>query len=343
MPTIIRSNTPDLMDLSIATKDYFVNAYGEYPMPFEMYFDIHQGTHKSEKVSQMQGIEAPGTIVGENDDFPEVTPVEGYDVTFTHDQYARSLPISKLSIDDDPKGVYAKAESFIKMHVQAMKQKASVLAGALITGSMSVAGPDGQYLVDTDHPTGPSIATALSNKITTKLDSAGIAVKEMITKIATNGKDGAGNQIMFGRWKLVVPPALHGNALTSCVALYGAPFYVANQGVFSNVLAGSGSPTPVQTGAIFRQNQNTGATIEVVQDPFIGSGYSGGSDVKWYLVAAPEETSGFHSLRWYWREYPQTYPVWQNPRNKAFHIDASMRCSVAAIDWRHIWGSDGTV
>lgn len=343
MSTLIRSNTVDLLDLSIAAKDYFVDAFQRYPMPFTMYFDIHDSELKSEKVSEMSGIEAPGTVVGENDDFPEVTPIEGYDVTFTHDQYARSLPISRLSIQDDPKGVYANLQKFAEMHVRAMQQKACLLASALITGSMTTAGPDGQYLVDTDHPTSPSNATTLSNKITTKLDAGGVAIKELITKIDTNGKDMAGNQILFNRWKLIVPPALYDNALKSCVALYGAQAHIVTAGVFSNGVAGNGNPTPIQSGEIFRQGDRAGSTIEVIKDPFIGSGYSGGSDVKWYMVAAPEEAAGYHSLRWYWREAPYIYPVWENPRNKAIHVDASMRCSVAAMGWRHIWASDGTV
>lgn len=343
MSTLLRSSTVDLVDLSIAAKDYFVDAYQMYPMPFTLYFDVLKSTLKSDKVSQLSGLAAPGAVVGENDDFPEVTPEEGYDVTFTHDQYARSLPISRLLQADDPKGVFNGVQNAVRMHVKAMQQKACTLAAALITGSMATAGPDGQYLVDTDHPTSPSNATTLSNKINSKLDAGGLAVQEMITKIATNGKDMAGNQIMYNRWKLVVPPALHANALKSCVALYGAPFQISNVGAYSGVVAASGQPTPIQTGEIFRQNTQTGATIEVVQDPFIGSGYSGGSDVKWYMIAAPEETSGFHSLRWYWREAPTVFPVWINDKNKAIHVDAAMRCSVGAIDWRHIWGSDGTV
>lgn len=343
MSTLIRSNTVDLLDLSIAAKDYFVDAFTRYPMPFEMYFDIQTSTLKSDKISEMSGIEAPSTTVGENDDFPEVIPIEGYDVTFTHDQYARSLPISRLSLEDDPKGVYSNLNNFVNMHVRAMQQKACTLAAAVITGSMATAGPDGQFVVDTDHPTSPSNATTLSNKINTKLDGAGLAVQEMITKIATNGKDMAGNQILFQRWKLVVPPALYANALKSCVALYGSQAHIATAGVFANGVAGNGNPTPIQSGEIFRQNNFTGSTIEVIQDPFIGSGYSGGSDVKWYMIAAPEEAAGYHSLRWYWREAPKIYPVWQNEKNKAIHVDASMRCSVAALGWRHIWGSDGTV
>lgn len=343
MGTLIRSNTPDLFDLSIAANQYFVDAFQKYPMPFEMYFDIVESQLKSEKVSEMYGLAAPGATVGENDDFPEVTPEEGYDTTFTHDFYARSLPISWMSIEDDPKSVYSSLEKFSQMHVKAMQQKACILAATVITGSMATAGPDGQYLVDTDHPTSPSIATTLSNKINTKLDANGLAVQEMITKIATNGKDGAGNQILFNRWKLVVPPALYANALKSCVALYGAQAHMGTVGVYGSPVAGNGNPTPVQTGEIFRQNGYTGATIEVIQDPYIGSGYSGGSDVKWYMIAAPEEALGNHSLRCVWRQRPTVWPVWQNNTNKAIHVDASMRLSVGAIGWRHIWGSDGTV
>ncbi len=343
MSTIIRSNYPDLFDLSIAAQEYFVDAYAAYPMPFTMYFDIHGSTAKSDKISQLGGLAAPGAVVGENDNFPEATPEEGYDVTFTHDQYARTLPISRLAIEDDPKSVFRGVENAVRMHVKSMNQKASILASSLLTGSMTTTGPDGQYLVDTDHPTSPSIATTLSNKITTKLDAGGLAVQEMITKIATNGKDLAGNQILFNRWKIVVPPALYANALKSCVALYGAQSHISTLGSYGTPVAGNGNPTPVQTGELFRQNAYTGATIEVIQDPFIGSGYSGGSDVKLYMIADPAETFGFHSLRWYWREAPMIHPVWIKGENKAVHVDASMRCSVGAIDWRHIWGSDGTV
>lgn len=343
MSTLIRSATVDLFDLSIAAEGYFVDAFQAYPMPFESYFDLKESKLKSEKVSEMYGLPAQGTPVGENDDFPEVTPEEGYDTTFTHDFYARSLPISWLSIEDDPKGIYSELQKFANMHVKAMHQKSCLLASALITGSMTTTGPDGQYLVDTDHPTSPSNSTTLSNKINTKLDPSGLAVQEMITKIATNGKDGAGNQILFNRWKLVVPPALHANALKSCVALYGAQSQIATAGTYGVTVAGNGNPTPVQTGEIFRQNTSTGSTIEVIQDPFIGSGYSGGSDVKWYMIAAPEEAMGAHSLRCYWRQRPTIWPVWQNQKNKAIHVDASMRISVGAMGFRHIWGSDGTV
>lgn len=342
MATLIRDNVPDLMDLNIAAQDYFVDAYAKYPMPFLQYFDVHGSTKKSETVSEQSGVSAPG-VLGENDDFPQVSPIEGYDTTLTNLEYAQSLPLSRNLLRDDPKGIYTTLQRQVNSHVKAMNQRASLLAAAIITGSMTVAGPDGQYLVDTDHPTSPSNATTLSNKINTKLDPAGIALQEMITKIATNGKDMAGNQILFGRWILVVPPALHGNALKSCVALYGEPFSLASLGVFSELMAGRAVATPVQTGAIFNQKPFMGTTIEVVQDPFIGSGYSGGSDVKWYLISAPDEANGYHSLRWQWREEPKVIDVWERKENKAMNVDGLMSCAAGAIGWRNIWGSDGTV
>lgn len=342
MSTVIRSGYPDLFDLSIAAQNYFVDAFEQYPMAFPQYFYVDTSTLKSEKVSELGGLTEPSEV-GENNDFPEATPVEGYDTTFTHAKYAQTVPISYEAREDDPKGILTNLQAISKAHVKAMHTKACKLAANVLINGWATACPDGQYLIDTDHPTSPSNATTLSNKITSKLDSAGLAVQDMITKIMNNGKDMAGNQIMFGTWRLVVPPALYSNALKSCVALYGSPYAVSNVGVFSGVVGGGQQPTPIQTGEIFRTSTTTGQSIMVVQEPCIGSGYSGGSDVKWYMIADPQDAGKAHSLRFYWRAVPQIVNVSYDQENFALKVPGLMRCSAGAVGWRHVWGSDGTV
>lgn len=344
MSVHIRSSYPDAVDLSIAAENYLLDAYAQYPMPFLQYFDVvdmPDGAGQSQKISHLGGVPAlPET--GENSDYPEATMVEGYDKTLTPLKYAHKIEISEELAADDPKGVFSMLESQINAHYKGATQRACIVAATILNTATSTAGPDGQFIIDTDHPTSPSNATTLSNEIDTKLDQAGLAIKEMYTKIATNGKDMAGNQILFGKWLLVVPPALKYEALRACTAIYGTPFAVSNVGVFQGVVGGLAAPSPIQTGELFRTSTTTGSTIQVVEDPFLGSGYTNGSDVKWYLVADPAQAKGKHSLRFIWRQMPALKQVTIDPDTQAISVPFSMRCVAGAVDWRHLWGSNGT-
>lgn len=344
MSEVIRSGYPDLMDLRIAAKEYFVDAFKQYPMPFESYFDVKDmgdGLGSFLKSSELGGVTMMPEV-GESSDFPETTPVEGYDTTLTPLKYAQTIVISLEAQQDDPKGVFTNMESQINMHYKSAVQRACVLASTIVNTGTSTVGPDGQFIFDTDHPTSPSNATTLSNLITTKLDAAGLAIKEMITKAATNGKDLAGNQILWGRFLVAVPPALADNAIRSCQSLYGTQFTIATAGVFSGVVGGISNPTPLQSGELLSVLSRTTTPATVVVDPFLGSGYSGGSDVKWYFIANPADYRGTHSLRWVWRKRPQITNVSIDQDNGSLKIPFYMRCTGGAVGWRHVWGSNGT-
>lgn len=343
MSEVISSGYADLMDLRIAAKEYFFDAFNQYPMKFENYFDVvdmGDGLGSFLKSSELGGV-GEMSVVGESSAFPEVTPVEGYDATLTPLKYAAQINISLEAQQDDPKGIFNNVQKQITLHYKGAQQTACKLAATVLNTGDTVAGPDGQYLFDTDHPTSPANATTLSNLITTKMDSAGMAIKEMIVKTATNGKDLAGNQIDWGRFLVVVPPALGDNAIRSCQAMYGTQFTIATSGAFSGIVGGIQNPSPLQTGELLNavlSQSKTPATVVV--DPFLGSGYSGGSDVVWYFIASPEDYRGTHSLRWVWRKRPQITSV-TIAENGTIKIPFYMRCAAGPVGWRHAWASTG--
>ena len=342
MSLMLQSQFQDDLDLRIAAKDYFVDAFNQYPMHFPEYFYVTTSQLKSDTTSELGGFSAPSSV-GEGSDLPEVSAVEGYDTTFTHALYGQTPSVSYQLQQDDPKGIMQNIQTYAQMHARAMQTAACKLAANVLINGWATAGPDGQYLLDTDHPTSPTNSTQLSNMITTKLDSGGNAVSELVAKAANNGRDMAGNQINYATYVLVVPPALKNNALKSCVALYGVPFAISNYGGYAGVVGGTEAPSPIQTGEIFRTNTQTGSAIKVVEEPFIGSGYTGGSDVTWYLIASPADAGPFHSLRFYWRERPRiATEAMIVQKNLALPIPGICRMSAAPLGWRHVWGSNGT-
>lgn len=345
---VLRDSYPDLYDLRIAAENYLVDAYEQYPPVFPLYCEIDDSTFKQEIVSQLGGIPALESV-GENADFPLVSPVEGYDVTFTHATYKAKIQVSIESFQDDPKGVYTNLQNQINMAMKAALTRCERLAAdMLIDGwSASLTSPDGQYLFDSDHPQSPTVTTQYQNYITTKLDAAGAAMQDMQTQVATF-KDMAGNAITWPGAVCVVPSALKNNALKSLTAIYGTPYSISQQGVFSAAVGGSTAPTPAQTGALFAANGRT-FRVDVVENPYIGSGNTSakgnsGSNVKWYYIANPANTAPrTHSLRFYWRVRPQLFLTQINQNNGAFESLFLMRASCAPIDWRYAAGSDGTV
>lgn len=328
MATLIRSNFPDLHNLNIEAGAYAVMEYGMQPTVYDKFFQVIPLAGRKEWItSNMAGI-GDLDLTGEGEDYPEGSIVEGYDKTFTPLKYTKSLDISEEQWDDDPKGVLSRAETFGRMFGRAAAKKADKLCAAILNGAFDATlTPDGQYLVDTDHPKSPQESgTTYSNKITTVLDANGVAVEEMYEKFYNNAFDMAGDQITVASWSLVVPPALAVPAHKTAKAIYGT--------TSATNVAGTTAPTPISSGELM-------GSLGVIVNPYL-SAANGGSDTAWFLVANPSSVMlGEGSLLYVERQPLTIFPVERGQKNNDYIMKASIRGTAGARDWRLVWGSTG--
>lgn len=322
-----RAQFPDLFDLSIRAENYLADQYLIESPKAEVLFDVQTSELKEEKISGVGGYEELD-VTAEGQSWAGGELVELYDKTITPLQYSKEISITRLARMDDPKALL-KFETAVRAHTAAAIHKSEKLAASIFNNGFtsSVLSPDGQFLFDTDHPQSPAnTATTYSNVIDVQLDENGSALQAMFLKMGDNAFDAAGHPITFPGFYLVVPTALKNKALKSVTAIYGNSATTA--------------PTPVQSGQLY------GAEIEVVHWRYLDAA-NGGSDTAWFLIAKKEFFRGSHSLRWYWRERPtfntEGVAPYIEQSNGNYNFPIVMRCAGGAIDWRHCWGSTGTV
>lgn len=119
---------------------------------------------------------------GEGGNFVDM--VEGYNKTFTQVKYRQDIPITFEAVDHDEYAIMKKAVAAEKMGRGARARIERETSGVLMD-AFSVAGPDGQYGFDSDHPqNSEETATTFDNLLTGAFSHDNLDAAE--TQLAAN-------------------------------------------------------------------------------------------------------------------------------------------------------------
>jgi hypothetical protein len=236
--------------------------------------------------------------------------VLGYPTTLKQVKYRKRFSLSFESVDQDEYALLNKVSDAKNMG-RGARAKIEKLTSALLYGGFTVAGSDGQYTFDTDHPknreeTGITYDNLLSGPLSH--DNLELAEKE----IADNFKGPDGIMIeVADNPVLLYPPALHGTAMRLLSDRASERPGTPNRDI--NIFAGRYNP---------------------IMWKYL-SAAAGGSDTAWYVIF-PE--LGY--LKQVWSAKPH-YRSWIEEDEELYVFSGRMLTAVGITNWRCGFASTG--
>lgn len=236
--------------------------------------------------------------------------VLGYPTTLTQVKYRKRFQVTFEAVDQDEYALLKKVSDAKNMG-RGGRAKIEKLTSAIIYGGFTTAGPDGQFLFDTDHPknreeTGVTYDNLLSGPLSH--DNLELAEKEMADNF--KGPDGIMIEVAENPI-LLYPPALHGTAMRLLSDRANERPGTPNRDI--NIFAGRYNP---------------------IQWKYL-SAAAGGSDTAWYIIF-PE--LGY--LKQVWSAKPH-YRSWIQEDEELYVFSGRMLTAVGATNWRFGFGSTG--
>lgn len=260
------NNSTMLETIEEGLNEVFYDSYNAEQLPNMASID-EIFTRKNSKKHAEYDLEVRGVgrfpAKGEESDIAEDDIEEKYKTTYTHVEFANSVPVSFAQMDDQLYGL-------INDNVGELGDAArdtqffnafSVFRNAF---SSSYLGADGKALCATDHPR--DYGTDLSNKLTAKLDADSL---QIALQMLAEQKSHSGRLITNVPNILLVPPKL---------------FKRAAEITEAEAVAQSANNGP----NVFSAKYN----IYVKQCPYIGS-VEGGSDDYWFLIGKRNKLKRF--------------------------------------------------
>ena len=241
--------------------------------------------------------------------------VLGYPKTITPLKYWKKILVSFEATEQDEYAMLKGKRATANQIGKGGNVKVERLMAAKIYGGFTEAGPDGEYLYDTDHPknreeTGITYDNLLEGPLSH--DNLELAEKQ----IADNLYDMKGLPIpISGNPILAYAPALKGTAkrLLSDRAEYRPGQPVLNSEMEINQFAGQYTPVCWR----------------------LLSAKEGGSDTAWYIIYKDVE-----SMRGVYARRP-SFDNWIDKDLEAYIFKGSLMFACGAVDWRGIFASTG--
>lgn len=306
----LTSNWPDLLDAS------FRKIYGDelkrIPSQYQNVFNVMTSDRNYEKDSSASGL-SKLTLTPENASIAFEDETQGYDTTYTHQQFAKATSVSRVMWQDDLFNIMRRKPANLARSAVYTKDQsgADVFNYGFTSGGGGLAtftsGGDGKALFATDHPRTDG-GTALSNYTTAdfaedSLETALVAMRATV--------DDKGELIGINPDTLIVPPALEKEA---------------------RILLDSQLRTGTANNDV---NPYQGRLRLIVWDR-LGSTGSTGSDTAWFLV-----DTNSHYLNWFNRDDTGLEGPETNFDNKSAKWSTYHRWSVGNSGWRGVYGSKG--
>lgn len=203
MSFIMRSVFPDLMEAkgywnAVITEE----ARKEAERPESKLFQRKKSSKSLERFKEVVGL-ATMQLTGEGEDARPDTIVDGYSAVLEPDSYSKVITITREAWDDEQYGVFKK---YGAMMARAERETRSILACTVLNNAFTSTGPDGQYVIDTDHPFEDGSGTR-SNKLSSNGVLSLSNIESLYMQMAYT-KDGRGKYLMIKPKYLVVPTAL---------------------------------------------------------------------------------------------------------------------------------------
>lgn len=266
-------------------------------------------TRSIEQFSQMTGVGLP-TLIGETEDTPTDSFVQGFHKTFKPAKFGLGIAASQELVEDDKVGIISRRSVALSNSIYQSReiQAASVYNNAF--DSTNYAGPDGVSLVNSAHP----------------LVKAGGTQSNIISVAAD--LDVASLEIGLTDWELI-------RTHEGFLQMLPTPRVLAasqNRWNVTEILKSQyRSDTANRTVNAFRgEGTETGDQIEGLIWAFLTDPDA------WFLIAPPEETETL----WLDRKAPYTKSDYVE-KNETGYVYMRYRADFGFFGWRGIYGSPG--
>lgn len=305
----------ELAQLYTPIYDHFMlQQFGEYDQACYEGFTVEEDNSKQVKVDDLSGLgtwdETNEAAEGDTED-----PVQGYPKTYTHLKYTKTMQASFEAVDDDEYALLKKV-SVAKNMGRGARDRVERQTSAVLYDGFSTAGPDSQYLYDTDHPknseeTGTTYDNLLSGAFSHD------TLEDTETQITNN---------LFTMDGIPLPP-------TKDIVLYHPP---ALRGPVARVLRERAGERPGTTMRDINRFVGKGTTYKYKPVEWIYlSSKLGGSDTAWYLLFKE-----FEYFKLIWRMRPH-YASWVDEGKDLYNFKGRMRLSTGYDNWRGSFASTG--
>ena len=289
--------------------EFMLEAYNEekqvHPIIYE---DVNDKTseYKTDGISGLGLWEDADEGSGGNYD----DPILGYPKTFTQGKRRKRFRVSWEAVDQDEYVMMSKIGNAQEMGRGARATVEKKTANFLSNG-FATAGPDGQYLFDTDHPKNPDEATTIfSNLLSGAFSHDNLEAAE--TKITNNYIGPDGIPIMPDEDPILLyPPAL--------------------RGAVDRVLADRANERP---GTSNRDINRFAGRYRPVEWRWLAAAF-GGSDTAWFIIYP-----SMKMLKMIWSQKPQ-YHSWVDHEDEFYVFSGRMLFDFGATNWRFGFGSTG--
>lgn len=149
---IVRQLLPDLNLTSMlpAIDEVVMNRYSQYPPQFQQFFRVAGSKRSIEQTTEVTGF---GTVpvVGEGVGVRYDTPLPGFRKTYQHLQYGLGFKVTKIAMDNDQFGVFAKLAKELGKSAHETREVSAAFTYNMGFSS-SYNGPDGVPFFSTAHP-----------------------------------------------------------------------------------------------------------------------------------------------------------------------------------------------
>lgn len=239
-------------------------------------------------------------------------PVLGYSKTYTQGKFVKKFQCSFESVDQDEYALLKK-EGDAKQMGNGGRARVEVDSAQVLINAFSVAGPDGQFGFDTDHPKNrEETTTTYSNLLAGAFSHDALEAAE--TQIAANFFDPKGIPIEQIEDPIIIyPPAL--------------------RGIVKRVLSERAEERPGTTNRDI--NRFAGRYQPIEWRYLAAGGIFGGSNTAWYIIF---KQLGFMKLIWSQKPH---FTSWIDEENDSYKFKGRMLYSVGYDNWRMGFASTG--
>ena len=293
---------------------FMLGTFAEYSQQCTEAFVPIEDSTKDYIVDDLSGLgswsETEEAEAGETED-----PVLGYPKTYTHTKKTKTLQVSYEAVDDDEYALLSKMGQAEGLG-RGARDKSEYDAAQILVNAFSVAGPDGQFGYDTDHPKNrEETATTYDNLLTSAFSHDALEAAE--TQVQNNMFDMNGIPItLTGAIKLVYPPALCGPV--------------------KRVLSERALERPTTTMRDINRFVGTGTKYKYDSCEWIYlSSALGGTDTQWHLLFPWLKYN-----KYIWRQRPH-FVSWVDENTELYNFKGRTRYSVGYDNWRFGFASTG--
>lgn len=290
---------------------FMLSTFNEEQQVSSKIFDVIEDSTKNYIVNDISGLgiwESSNELQSGNYE----DPILGYSKTYTQGKFIKKFQTSFEAVDQDEYALLKK-EGDAKQMGNGGRARVEVDSAQILINAFSVAGPDGQYGFDFDHPKNrEETGTLYSNLLSGAFSHDNLELAE--TQIAANFFD---------------PKGLPIEQIEDPILLY-AP---ALRGAVKRVLSERADERP---GTTNRDINRFAGRYQAIEWRYLAAGgIFGGSNTAWFIIF---KQLGFMKLIWSQKPH---FTSWIDEENDSYKFKGRMLYSVGYDNWRMGFASTG--